>query len=148
MPIQNNLINFYYVKTNTLPTNVDNDGIYFVEPTGELYVGSVLIANKSDERIKIHTVAEWKLLYETIAEDGVIYVYSDYRKINGKNVPGFKIGDGTSYLIDMPFSDEDILDHINNQVIHITNEGRIKWNGKASVSISKSDNENLVFTEG
>lgn len=148
MPIQDNLVNLYYVKNAQLPTDIDSNGIYFVEPTGELYVGSVLIANRSDARVQIDTTASWRKRSGTIAERNVLYIYSDYRQIDGRNVPGFKIGDGTSYLIDMPFSDEDILNHLKDTIVHITQEERLKWNKKVSVSISENDQNNLVFTEG
>ena len=51
---------------------------------------------------------EWAQDKTRIAQKGVIYVYSDYVKASDGaggtvDVPGFKVGDGTSYLIDMPF---------------------------------------------
>lgn len=58
-------------------------------------------------------------------------MYTDYRlDEEGNAVPGIKIGDGNAYLIDAPFMDTDIIDHINNHTIHITEEERQFWNNK------------------
>lgn len=44
----NKPVHFYYVATgDTIPSNKDNNTIYFIEETQEIYVGNVLIANVS-----------------------------------------------------------------------------------------------------
>ena len=49
----------------------------------------------------------WNSKTNMISQAGYIYIYSDYHTeiINGEtyNVPAIKVGDGTSYLIDLPF---------------------------------------------
>lgn len=56
------------------------------------------------------TKNEWDSDKFLISEKNVIYIYSDYKIIEkqGKEVifPGIKIGDGISYLIDLPFLDD------------------------------------------
>ena len=93
-----------------------------------------------------NTTAGWNSQSNLIAEKNTIYVYSDYQIIDGKTIAGMKIGDGTSYLIDMPFTDSGILEHINNSIIHVSANDREKWNNKVSVYIDTEDEENIVFT--
>ena len=113
----------------------------------------VLVGNKTLEQLGIErflygTVEYWNSYPSLVSKQGTIYIYTDYKESDDKLVPGFKVGDGTSYLIDMPFVDVIYDDHINDQVRHITQEERLKWNDKVSVSISAMDEENLVFTNG
>lgn len=75
------------------------------------------------------TTKNWNSDKTRIAQKGVIYVYSDYARTTDPGtgvevpVPGFKVGDGTSYLIDMPFAqgdiNEEIRSHIANKKIHL-----------------------------
>lgn len=100
------------------------------------------------------TTEYWNSQRTMIALDDIIYVYTDYQtKVDedGKtiNIPGIKIGDGTSYLIDMPFvnsSNEEFIDHMNNSDIHVTEEEKIFWNNKWRGSINTSDFTNLIFS--
>ena len=96
---------------------------------------------------------EWAQDKARIAQKGVIYVYSDYARTTDPGtgvevpVPGFKVGDGTSYLIDMPFAqgdiNEEIRSHITNQKIHVSDEDRKRWD--SSKIIIETENENLMF---
>ena len=59
-------------------------------------------------RVYYDTTAAWDAQPTLVAERSVIYIYSDatwHDDGNGNQIPiaGLKIGDGTSYLIDMPF---------------------------------------------
>lgn len=101
------------------------------------------------------TEENWNTASTTIAERRAIYVYSNHRYIDDGHgnlypVPSIKIGDGTSYLIDMPFITDglevELSDHINNQVIHITQEERLFWNNKVTCYMD-DNSENLVFSK-
>ena len=95
-----------------------------------------------------NTTAGWNSQPTLKAKEGAMYIYTDYR-YNDDNKPlaALKIGDGTSYLVDMPFIDELIWDHINNNDIHITAAERIFWNNKVRCFIDASaDQESLIFT--
>lgn len=82
--------------------------------------------------IRYDTTANWDAQSQLIAERGVVYVYSDHAvDENSHLVAGIKIGDGTSYLIDMPF-------------VNGTGSG---GGGGINVLINPSDNENLVFVD-
>lgn len=106
---------------------------------------------------KIHydTKANWDRQRFLIAERGHLYIYKDAEVtyINGKRVvyAGIKIGDGSSYLIDMPYSvvesdHEKFTEHIQNALIHVGTGDRMNWNDKVSVSVIQ-DTEELKFTK-
>lgn len=97
-------------------------------------------------KIFYKTRNEWNADPTLKTKSGYIYIYSDAYRINDNVYPSFKIGDGNSFLIDMPFFDEKMLEHINNHVIHITQEEREFWNNKVRSYISESDAENIIFT--
>lgn len=89
----------------------------------------------------------WNSHSDLVAKRGYIYIYSDWMKDSqNKDIAGFKVGDGTSYLIDMPFTGELFRDHANNTVVHITQAERLFWNNKVRCFISPDDNRRLVFT--
>lgn len=102
------------------------------------------------------TTVAWNMQPELVAERGGIYVYSDKATIydavgNPTLVPGIKIGDGTSYLIDMPFVGDEIIyaliQHTSNNVRHITAEERTFWNNKVSSYLDAHDSENLILSK-
>lgn len=102
------------------------------------------------------TTANWNLQRDLIAERGAIYIYSDYTYIDdgyGNLIPiaGLKVGDGTSYLIDMPYASgadsETLLRHISNHDIHITNEERASWNNKVTAFMDSSNPDTLVLSK-
>lgn len=90
------------------------------------------------------TCEGWNSQTTLVTEAGAIYVYTDYKQVGGVNVSGIKLGDGTSYLIDVPFQDAQFQEHILDNVRHITAEERAFWNSKNRALIM---GENLVLTE-
>lgn len=100
-------------------------------------------------KVKYGTKAEWDAAYQTIAQENTIYIYTDYLNYDGKEVAGIKVGDGTSFLIDMPFLDQVYSDHIHDTTVHITQQERDFWNNKVRCYIETEDNvelEELIFT--
>ena len=101
------------------------------------------------------TTAAWNAESDLIGESGAIYIYSDYNVIdNGDgtttNIPGIKIGDGVTYLIDLPFVAGDttlLSDHIADNVVHVNSTEREYWNNKITCFLSPVDEENLVLTK-
>ena len=102
------------------------------------------------------TTANWNAQLHLIAEEAAFYVYSDKSTITDergrtKFVPGLKIGDGTSYLIDMPFvGDEELkalATHINDSDAHVSESDRKSWNNKVTGFLSPEDNETLVLSK-
>ena len=107
-----------------------------------------------DTRIKQKrdTTANWNAARGFIPLEGELIVYNDYKSIqktiDGElktvQVPGIKIGDGQTYVQDLPFIDEELRDkimmHIDNPNIHVTLQEKIFWNNKLNVD----DNAELV----
>lgn len=95
-----------------------------------------------------NTSAGWATQIDYVPKHGEIVVYSDYDVLDGKDVPNIKIGDGTTYVVDLPFVNDDLraqfIAHVNNKVIHITAAERSFWNAK--LNYDDVINENLVLT--
>lgn len=108
--------------------------------------GVVYQSGGGADKIFYNTTAYWNSRPTLIAKRGYIYIYSDYKQSEGENIAGIKIGDGTSYLIDMPFIDKPLDDHIADTVHHITNTEREFWNNKVRCFIDPENIEKLVFT--
>lgn len=98
------------------------------------------------------TSEAWNSSRNLVAKNGHIYIYSDYNIIENDDgsetkIPGIKIGDGTSYLIDMPFvftgtDRKDITAHMNDMEKHVSVEDRDNWNEKVKPEVI---GENLFF---
>lgn len=118
--------------------------------------GSTMLPKTIDSTaIHYDTKTNWDRQTYLIAEKGHLYIYKDAETayIDGKKVlyPGIKIGDGSSYLIDMPFAllgrdHQRLIDHIHDYTIHVGSVDRVNWNDKVSVSVIQ-DTEELKFTK-
>ena len=96
-------------------------------------------------RLLTNTTAGWNANPRLVASANTVYVYTDHHFTEqGQPVPGFKVGDGTTYLIDLPFNDDLMMRHINDTQIHITQAEREFWNNKNRAFIA---GENLVLTD-
>lgn len=102
------------------------------------------------------TQQNWDSQTFLISERRAIYVYYDHAYLNDGHgnrypVPAIKIGDGTSYLIDMPFVNDDVTvelaRHINNTVIHVTQQEKDFWNNKVTCYLDETNIENLIFSK-
>ena len=90
------------------------------------------------------TTANWTSKTSLISKKNVIYVYTDYKtNDDGKYIPGIKVGDGLAYVVDLPFIDELMWDHINDKDIHVTLMDKIFWNNK---NRAYADGEELILT--
>ena len=102
-----------------------------------------IVGDITNNDIMIGTTAEWRAKPTFIPPNGTIIIYTDYSSIedNGatKVIPGIKVGDGVTPGIDKAFVGEDVkqqlLDHINDTVIHITSAERTFWNNKLNCDI-------------
>ena len=100
--------------------------------------------------VHIDTKENWDSMVELVAKRDHIYVYLDYSRFSDQDIPGIKVGDGTSYLIDLPFvsGNNDALEaHIANQIVHITSAERESWNNKVTCYISGEHPDVLVFSK-
>lgn len=100
----------------------------------------------SGNNVYYNTSAYWSEHDRVISNAGVLYIYSDARTIEGVTYPDFKIGDGNSYIIDLPFFDKVFYDHIQDQVRHITQQEREFWNRKERCYVDNKDPEAIIFT--
>ena len=96
--------------------------------------------------IRYASTADWNREPTFIPDPGQIIIYSDAKtiEIDGDTVyvPRAKIGDGLAYLIDLPFHDVDMMDHMSDSTIHVTSEDKTFWNNKLNYLLS---GENLIF---
>lgn len=126
--------------------------------TGEEYIA--IVQDGKNKRIKISellsvgasarigTTEYWNNKIGFIPTDGEIIIYSDYDSIvvdeRTVNVPGIKIGSGNAFVQDLTFvgaaDREDLLAHINNTTVHVTNEDKLFWNNKLNVT----DNQEVI----
>lgn len=120
--------------------------------------GVELIGNKTSQDLYIvseNTTAGWNSTPLYLPKLGEICVYTDHTTVQddmGHDItyPGIKIGDGNSYLIDMPFVGDDIRylllqrikSHEDNTIVHITQEERVFWNNKLNLDV---DDEELIL---
>ena len=104
---------------------------------------------------KEDTTANWNAARDFIPLRGEIIIYSDYGHMddgygNQINVPGIKIGDGSAYLIDLPFVGNEVRyeiltelrSHTGNTAIHVSAEDRQFWDNKLNYTINDG---NLIF---
>ena len=86
-------------------------------------------------RVMYGTTAYWNEQTELIAKENAIYVYTDGFPRTTHNIVRFKVGDGQSRLIDLPYTDMVYYDHISDPIVHVTPEERDFWNNKVSCKI-------------
>lgn len=127
-----------------MPKYLDRQGVAFLW-------SKITNINKNKLNFYSDTVEGWKSKIHYVAEQNTMYIYIDYKKDEDQDfyIPGIKLGDGKTYLIDLPFLnninsdiDKQILQHVKNKDIHITSQQRLFWNNKLNLTM---DNENLVF---
>lgn len=98
--------------------------------------GSLSEPSPGRKEIVSATTEEWNSKPTRVSVKDIVYVYTDYKVVNGKNVPGLKIGDGVTYLIDLPFI---------SGGCEVTQEQIDSWNNKVSITIDPNDQETIVF---
>ena len=102
----------------------------------------------ANDKIFVATKEEWDSQPLLIGQAGIVYVYSNqYTNPNGDAVPGFKVGDGLAYLIDLPFNDDIMARFMADDSRFITDEERAFWNNKVTAYIDAENLENLVLSK-
>lgn len=99
--------------------------------------GEELIGDKSTEELKIafsKTTAEWEENPSLVSIKNAVYIYTDYKTVDGVNLPGLKIGDGLAYVVDLPF--------VTAEDTRITSDDIANWNNKVAVIL---DGETVIF---
>ena len=143
----------------------DDYTFYFLTDVDKIYLGDVQLSNsdvyarisainnalEGKASIQVKTTNEWKQYLDLISQSNTFYVYIDrFIKEDEEGhiikYPGIKVGDGSSYLVDLPFVDDLFYDHINNMDIHVTLAEKQFWNNKVRTQDSELDEQNLIFT--
>ncbi len=147
--------NFGTIQTVTM----END---YEKLTNKPTINSVVLTGALNARdlglgnVYYDTTAAWNAQPELIAEEAAIYIYSDYQIYtdeagNRTVIAGLKVGDGTSYLIDMPFVTDNmsstLINHLADTTVHITAAEREFWNNKVSAYIDHTSSELLVLSK-
>lgn len=123
-----------------------------------------VVGDITGKNIMIGTTQEWSSHSTYSAPSGTIVIYTDHGEITTtvndqevrKKVPGIKIADGSTPIIDLPFVGDDEFaviyeeintfhGHINNSTIHVTSADKTKWNAKLNCN-DEVINNNLIFT--
>ena len=137
------LVNGKLVRVN----NFGGDATYYVWNAETQAWDLADFGGGGSSGIYYDTTENWNSNPQLIGKKGCIYIYSDYKQNEqGQNIAGIKVGDGLGYLIDAPFIDEILYDHIDNKIIHITQSEREFWNNKVRCYIDKKNKEHIIFT--
>lgn len=114
---------------------------------------------------KRDTTANWNTVRGMIPLAGEIIIYTDYKiiskKINGVtvtvNVPAIKIGDGQSFVQDLPFINESndtvqfitttegLVGELNHLYINTNSQTALIWNGTNFEELESSSINNLKY---
>ena len=93
------------------------------------------------------TEENWNAQPKLISAKGSIYVYSNHELYQDHYIPGIKVGDGVTYLIDMAFIDDRYADHIRDTIIHVSTEDREFWGDKVTCDIDPIKRNTLNFSK-
>lgn len=113
-----------------------------------------IISGRINQKLTVvaKTKQQWESENRQTSQPGVLYVTTDYKTVTKDettyNIPGFKLGDGNGYIVDLPYATVDeqtFFDHVNDRVIHITQGEREFWNNK--VTCDEVQDETLVLTK-
>ena len=86
------------------------------------------------------TTAEWNAMAQLQSKKNTLYVYSDYKQetdpVTGEvtNIAGGKFGDGSTYLIDLPFS-----------ITPLTQTDIDRWNDHVGVTVDETTGLMLFY---
>ena len=98
-----------------------------------------------NKQVLFNTTAAWDAQVQLQSQADTLYIYTDHQvDSEGNVIAGIKVGDGNAYLIDMPFTDSAIMEHISDNVRHISAEERAFWNNKVRCYLA--DNDRIIFT--
>lgn len=129
-------------KSSTIPSGImtdktGDDGGPVVQSLVSIF-GEVQKIGGVTVGVVVHTCEEWKELGNVLSIKGCWYVYSDYRTIEDPDtheiiavVPATKIGDGMSYINDLPFA-----------TVAVTQDDVNRWNDHVGVAV---DETMLIF---
>jgi hypothetical protein len=110
---------------------------------------------RTDQVRKYYNTKEYWLAHDDMKpKKGDIIIYTNMHSVivDGvrKDLPAIKIGDGKTTLANISFLGEYesqvLLDHINDNERHITQQEREFWNNKLNIGEEPVQNRTLIFT--
>lgn len=97
------------------------------------------------KQVRFDTTANWNSQTTLVSEANTIYIYTDHgTSSEGYDIAGIKVGDGMAYVVDLPFIDEAVTEHIADSNIHVTPAEKAFWNNKVRCYLTGT--EQLIFT--
>lgn len=114
------------------------------ENTGVL---TVVYGTLPTPQVYYKTTAEWSQDPTLVSVRGAVYCYSDHQQIDGVDVPGLKVGDGSTYVVDLPFTDQVYISHIADTSIHVSQGDRVRWDDKVTCALDPLNPELLIFSK-
>lgn len=149
--------NIYYNNVQINADMLSENHIYTFVYDGTNWV---VLGDITGTNVLLNTTSEWQTLSNQTYPRGTILIYTDHgtvtETINNtevtKTVPGVKISDGSTPIIDLPFVGDDVIaavraeinTHINDNVRHITAAERTLWNNKINCNDTVTDG-NLIL---
>lgn len=133
-----------------------NNGAFPLVNAKDVYVDDDL---RLDAALPVYgTNAEWAAVQRTfVPQRGRLVVYADRvvgtdAQGNPVTAPGFKVGDGTTYVADLPFADAGMASvlsaslaaHIADASAHLQAGERDKWNRKITTGSTANDFQEVV----
>lgn len=108
----------------------------------KIVTGAINQLSAAMTKVTAKTCNEWAQQIGYVPDNKEIAIYTDYEVVEeGQErilVPNIKIGDGSTYVQDLPFIDkvlrQDLIDHINNSSVHVTPAEKVFWNNKLNVN--------------
>lgn len=117
--------------------SIGNKNVSGVASMIQRITGSMTSGGSSGRKeIISNTTEAWNSNPRLTSVKDIIYVYTDYKIVNGQPIPGIKVGDGLAFVVDLPFV---------STGPDITQEQIDFWNDKCSVMIDPEDPEHAIF---
>lgn len=110
---------------------------------GKLYPNNAAtgidLTQLAESRIISDTTAHWNSQVSLVGKRDYIYVYTDYMTVGQETIPGFKVGNGSTYLIDLPF----VTDSVKPTIIQ--SDTTANWN--AQTTLQSINNCLYIYTD-
>lgn len=159
-------VDFGQVETRTRVEKDYNELINKPSIEGIILEGDITLPEIGVRSIQYHTEAEWNAQPTLLTAEGALYIYSDHTKVIDPQtgevtiIPALKIGDGVSYLSQLPFIgggvspeveeeieelEQTVNDHITDGPLHVSDGDRDEWNSKVKARVDEENPETLVL---
>ena len=138
-------------QTVDMPSQMNDGYAYFTVDNGKFYVdsrgkdSSVQRYLLDGDHILSDTTEKWNSQKTLVAKKNYIYIYTDYHiDSNGNYIPGIKIGNGNSYLYDLPFAN---VIQTGGDTSDVSAAEKDTWNNKVTAYLSANNSQTLVLSK-